>query len=50
MVTAKLSTKLFTYKSISKIVAGFVRVMSNYPEGSMGQGLETFIKGSRKGK
>jgi len=46
MATAILSTKLFTSKSRSKIVARFVRVMSNNPEGSMRQVLETFIKGS----
>jgi hypothetical protein len=50
MVTEVLSTKTFTSNSRSKIIAGFVRVMSNNPKGSMGQVLETFIMGSRKGK
>jgi hypothetical protein len=50
MATVILSTKLFNSKSRSKIVASFVRVMSNNPEGSVRQILETFIKGSRKGK
>jgi len=43
MVTEILSTNLFTSKSISKIVADFVRVMSNNPEGSRRQVLETSI-------
>jgi len=50
MVTAILSTNLFTSKSRSKIHAGSIIVMSNNPEGSMRQVLERFIKGSRKGK
>jgi len=50
MVTEVLSTKRFTSNSRSKIVAGFVRVMSNNPEDSVRQVLETFIKSSRKGK
>jgi hypothetical protein len=50
MVTEVLSTKLLTSNSRSKIVAGFVRVMCNNPEGSMGQVLETFIRGGRRGK
>jgi hypothetical protein len=50
MATVIPSTNLFTSKSRSKIVAGFVGVMSTNPEGSMRQVLETFIKGSRKDK
>jgi predicted Fe-Mo cluster-binding NifX family protein len=49
MATAILSTNIFTFKSISKIAAGFIRVMASNPEGSIRQVLETFIKGSIKG-
>jgi hypothetical protein len=50
MVTEVLSTNRFTSYSKSKIIAVFVIIMCNNPEGSMRQVLETFINGSRKDK